>query len=135
VNRLGSGVARKGDIKGLEYDRDIVAFYGDPAWEARMADQPRAWDQSLTLSGGLYTLDIVPRRGDSTFKPINTNGSQRGGRPIIQILPHRVEGVEVVEGSDLKPVVTDDFVLVPNPVECNPNRTNRVAFHAKPVGR
>jgi len=131
VNRLASGAARKGDIKGLEYDRDILAFYGDPAWEARMADHPKAWDQSLTMSGGLYTLDIVPRRGDATFKAINTNGSQRGGRPILQYLPHRVEGVEVVEGADLKPVVTDDFVLVPNPGECDPNKVYRVSFRAR----
>ena len=131
VNRLESGSAKKGDLKGLEYDRDIVAFYGDPAWEARMADHPKAWDQSLTISGGLYTLEIVPRRGDATFRPINTNGSQRGGRPIIQFLPHRVEKIEVVEGSDLKPVVTDDFVLVPNPGDCDPNRTYRVSFRAR----
>jgi hypothetical protein len=133
VERLRSGAAKKGDIRGLEYDRDIVAFYGDPAWEARMAEHPKAWDQSLTLSDGRYTLDIVPRRGEATFKPINTNGSQRGGRPILQFLPHRVEGVEVVEGSDLKPVVADDFVLVPNPGVCDPNKVYRVSFRAKKV--
>jgi hypothetical protein len=133
VERLRSGAAKKGDIRGLEYDRDIVAFYGDPAWEARMAEHPKAWDQSLTLSDGRYTLDIVPRRGEATFKPINTNGSQRGGRPIVQFLPHRVEGVEVVEGSDLKPVVADDFVLVPNPGVCDPNKVYRVSFRAKKV--
>ena len=131
VNRLTSGAAGKNEIRGLEYDRDIVAFYGDPAWEARMADQPKAWDQSLTLSDGLYTLDVVPRRGEASFKPINTNGSQRGGRPIIQFLPHRVKHVEIVEGADLNPVVTDDFLLVPNPVECDPNKNYRVSFRAQ----
>ena len=28
------------DAQGLLYDRDSVAFYGDPAWEARMAPGP-----------------------------------------------------------------------------------------------
>ncbi|SIO60576.1 Peptidase family C25 [Singulisphaera sp. GP187] len=133
VERLRSGAAKRGDIRGLEYDRDIVAFYGDPAWEARMAEHPKAWDQSLTHSDGLYTLDIIPRRGESTFKPINTNGSQRGGRPILQFLPHRVEAVEIVEGSDLKPVVADDFVLVPNPGVCDPNQVYRISFRAKNI--
>ncbi len=76
VNRLESGSAPKGDIRGLAYDRDIVALYGDPAWEARMAEHEKAWDQSLAVSDGLYTLEIVPRRGAATFRPINVNGSQ-----------------------------------------------------------
>ncbi len=133
VNRLESGSASNIDLRGLRYDRDIVAFYGDPAWEARMADHDKAWDQTLTESGGLYTLDIVPRRGTETFQPINTNGSQRGGRPIVQFLPHRVEQVEIVEGLDLKPVVTDDFVLVPNPGDCDPDRTYRLVFRARRI--
>ncbi|MDB5388028.1 MAG: hypothetical protein JWM11_3674, partial [Planctomycetaceae bacterium] len=32
------------DGQGLLYDRDVIAFYGDPAWEARMAPHPTAWD-------------------------------------------------------------------------------------------
>lgn len=131
IHRLTSGAAGKQDVRGLEYDRDIVAFYGDPAWEARMADHPKAWDQSLTLSDDLYTFDVVPRRGEATFRPINTNGSQRGGRPIVQLLPHRVKDVEIVEGADLNPVVTDDFILVPNPGACDPNKVYRVSFRAR----
>jgi len=129
VNRLESGNAG-GDARGLEYDRDIVAFYGDPAWEARMADGPKAWDQTLKTEDGVYTLEITPRLGESTFRPINTNGSQRGGRPIIEFLPGRVHDVEIVEGADLKPVITDDFVLIPNPRECKPGQTFRVVFRA-----
>lgn len=131
IHRLKSGAAGKQDVRGLEYDHDIVAFYGDPAWEARMADQPRAWDQSLTLCDGLYTLDVVPRRGEASFQPINTNGSQRGGRPIIEYLSHRVKYVEIIEGSDLNPVVTDDFILVPNPGACDPNKVYRVSFRGR----
>ena len=56
-----------------------------------------------------------------------------GGRPIVQFLPHRVEGVEIVDGADLKPLVTDDFVLVPNPGECDPGRAYRVSFRAREV--
>jgi zinc protease len=42
------------DGVGLLYDRDVVAFYGDPAWEARMADGPRAFEQTLTRDGDVY---------------------------------------------------------------------------------
>lgn len=118
------------DGRWLLFDRDSVAFYGDPAWEARMAKMPTAWDQTLTEKDGLWTFEIKPNRGPKTFEPVNTNGSQRGGRPIVQFLPHRIQGAQVVEGGDLNPLITDDFVLVPNPKECQPDKTYRIVFRA-----
>jgi len=120
------------DGRGLLFDRDVVAFYGDPAWSARMADHDKPFDQSLSVVGDLYTLEIRPRLGDKSFQPVNTNGSQRGFRPFIQFLPHRVKQVQVIEGQELHPVVTDDFVLVPNPRLCDPARAYRVIFRAQP---
>jgi hypothetical protein len=136
THRLGAPGLAPSDRQGLEFDRDCVAFYGDPAWEARMADRPKTWDQSLSVSGDeLYTLTITPNRGAQTFRPVNTNGSQRGGRPVVQFLPHRVGAAEVVEGADLKPTITDDFILVPIPGTYDPDRAYRVSFRAKPVPR
>lgn len=122
---------RRAPSKGLEFDRDVVAFYGDPRWEARMASGPCAWEQTLTEEKGVFTLTVLPRRGEKTFEAINKNGSQRGGRPLIQFLPHRVKKVKILEGEDLKPVITDDFVLVPNPGSCDPQRVYRVRFEAE----
>jgi hypothetical protein len=118
------------DARGLLYDRDTVAFYGDPAWVARMAPQPTAWDQTLTENEGVWTLEINPNRGEETFAPINRNGSQRGDRPIVQFLPQRVKDAQIIEGAELKPVVADDFILVPNPATCDPARKYRVLFRA-----
>ena len=120
------------DGRGLLFDRDYVAFYGDPAWEARMAKQDCAWDQTLEEKGGLFTFEIKPNRGADTFKPINTNGSQRGGRPIVQFLPRRVRDIRILEGADLAPVIADNFILVPNPGKCDPRRKYRVVFQAAP---
>jgi len=122
------------DARGLLFDRDVVAFYGDPAWQARMAEGPLAWEQSLEESDGIYRFEITPKRGEKTFEPINTNGSQRGGRPIVALLPHRVDDVKIIEGEDLDPLVTDNFLLVPNPGQCNPERSYRVVFRASRVG-
>jgi len=118
---------------GLLHDRDVVAFYGDPAWEARMAPGPLAWEQSLTEEDGVYTFTITPKLGEKTFEPINTNGSQRGWRPIVHWLPQRVKDVQITGGEDLKPVITDNFVLVPNPRECDPGRSYQMTFRAMPV--
>ena len=119
------------DRRGLEFDRDVLAFYGDPKWEAKMAPGNNAYDQLLTEENGRYVLRIVPQRGEASFQPINTNGSQRGWRPMVAFLPHRVRDVEILSGNDLNPVVTDDFVLVPNPRQCDPTRPYEIVFQAK----
>lgn len=118
------------DARGLLFDRDVLAFYGDPAWVARMAPGPLAWKQSLKEKDGLYTFEIKPQRGKQSFEPINTNGSQRGGRPIVQLLPHRIKDVRLREGKELRPLITDNFILVPNPGKCDPKRRYRITFQA-----
>jgi hypothetical protein len=118
------------DSRGLLWDRDTVAFCGDPAWQARMAPLDKAYDQQLTVDGDVYTLTITPRRGENSFKPVNTNGAQRGWRPIIELLDHRIASVEILEGSDLNPIITDDFLLIPNPRTVDPAREYRIRFTA-----
>jgi len=131
--QVGDAAKREGlramDGVGLLHDRDVVAFYGDPAWVAIMAEGPRRWEQVLTEKDGLYTLDIKPSSGAQSFEPVNINGSQRGGRPIVAFLPHRIGPAEVVEGADLQPVITDDLVLVPLPT-WDEGRTYHVTFRA-----
>jgi len=126
-------VGATNDGTGLLFDRDVVAFYGDPAWEARMAKQGNRWDQSLTERDGVYTIEITPHLGAKTFEPVNMNGSQRGWRPIIQFLPRRVKDVQLMEGQELNPVVTDDFALVPRPRNHEGDRMYRVSFRARPM--
>ncbi len=96
-----------------------------------MAERPRAYEQTLTRTGDAYVFEIEPRRGADSFRPINTNGSQRGGRPFVAFFPQRVADVRIVEGADLDPVVTDDIILVPNPRVCEPAKRYRVVFQAK----
>jgi zinc protease len=126
----GSGAGR-----GLLFDRDVLAFYGDPAWQARMAPGPLQWDQKLAIADNVYTFVLEPRAGEETFEPVDTNGSQRGFRPIFCMLPHRVRNVTILEGQDLKPVVTDNFLLIPNPRSFEANQKYRVVFRGAPIER
>lgn len=118
------------DSRGLLWDRDTVAFYGDPAWSARMAPMERAYEQELTIEDNVYTLTITPQRGGDSFKPVNINGAQRGWRPIVEVLDHRINHVEMIEGGDLHPVITDDFILIPNPRTVDTSRKYRIRFSA-----
>lgn len=116
--------------RGLKFDRDVVAFYGDPKWEARMAPAKNAYEQSLTVTDNIYTLTITPQRGEDSFKPVNTNGAQRGWRPIVQWLPERVKDIKLIAGTELQPVVADDFILIPNPRSCDLTKNYQVTFSA-----
>lgn len=119
------------DAQGLLFDRDVVAFYGDPAWQARMADGPTQWSEkwSQTDSGG--SLEITPLAGAESFAPINTNGSQRGGRPIVRFFDHRIDPdtIVITEGADLNPVIADDFILIPLPTSAK--KPFKIVFTAK----
>lgn len=126
-----AGLTKK-DAAGLLYDRDSVAFYGDPAWPARMAPGALRWKQRLTEAKGVYTFEVRPTAGEKSFATVNTNGSQRGGRPIFQFLPRRIDAssVQIVEGAEFAPVVTDNFLLVPNPGEAATARPMKIVFRA-----
>jgi hypothetical protein len=112
-----AGSLSRQDLQGLLFDRDNVAFYGDPKWEARMAPGKLNWEQNLTEEDGAFTLTLTPLAGAETWKPVNKNGSQRGGRPVIQFLPRRIQPakVKITAGAELQPVIADDFILVPLP--------------------
>ncbi len=125
------------DGMGLLHDRDVVAFYGNPAWEARMTPGKLNWEEKWTQTETGGTLEITPQAGQETFAPVNTNGSQRGGRPIIRFFEKRIDPdtVEITEGAELKPVIADDFMLIPLPDAKAPVKELRVSFTAEPAGK
>jgi hypothetical protein len=121
------------DARGLLYDRDVLAFYGDPAWDARLATAPSGWKQKLTERRGTWTFEIQPQLGARSFDLVNANGSQRGGRPIIQYFPKRLGLGRILKGAELNPVIADDFILVPLPEKRDPGISYRVVFSAQPL--
>jgi zinc protease len=117
------------DGVGLLFDRDALVFYGDPAWDARLADGDLAYGQSLTEKDGVWTFEVKPEIGAKSFAPVNENGAQRGWRPMVAFLPERLEGeIEILEGGELGAVVADDFVLLPNPRKVEDGKAYRVVF-------
>jgi len=119
------------DVKGLLFDRDIVAFYGDPAWQAKMADGKKNWRQTLTEEDKEYSFVITPTAGPESFMPVNENGVQRGHRPFVEFFDRRLGDVRIVSGSEYDPVITDTFVLVPNPYPDRKAEIIKVVFREK----
>ena len=132
IHALESNAGDAQTRKGLKHDSTVVAFYGDPAWQARMATGKLAFEQSLIAADGRWTFEVKPKDANS-FAPVDTNGSQRQPRPFVAFFDCRLKDVEVVEGAELKPVITDDFILVERPAACDPSKTYRVVFRARPI--
>jgi zinc protease len=114
-------------VQGLEYDRDVVALYGDPAWRNALAEQESGWAQTLksekTEDGRtLWTFTVEPKKGDKSFELIDPNGSERGARPFFQFFPTRVADPQIVSGAEFNPVVVDNFVLVPQTEKTTPDK-------------
>ncbi|MBQ4144205.1 MAG: hypothetical protein IJD43_12115 [Thermoguttaceae bacterium] len=120
-------------LRGLMFDRDVVALYGDPAWENALAEREYGWTQTLESKAAengktLWTFTITPNV--DAFKLTNGNGSQRGGRPIFVFLPERVKNVEMLRGDELAPVIADDFILVPQSEALNGTESRVIEFLA-----
>lgn len=128
------------DARGLLFDRDVLAFYGDPAWQARMAPAPLPFEQSLTYARDgdapvRYTFIIAPNQGADSFQTVNDNGSQRGGRPFFSRLPIRIDHIEILAGDEHQPIVTENFVLVPRPEKESPAETIKILFQGNELER
>jgi len=132
VHALESNTGDAKTRKGLKYDSKVMAFYGDPAWQARMAPGKLVFEQSLSFADGRWTFAVKPKDANS-FASIDTNGSQRQARPFVAFFDHRLKDIKVIEGAELKPVIADDFILIALPAEFDPLKTCRVVFTAKPI--
>jgi zinc protease len=96
------------DALGLLWDRDTVAFYGDPAWEARYPCTAPEVGYRLEEEGGAWTLFVTVLKEGGTCDP------KWGSRPFVLLLPERVTEIrDVACDRPVSPVVTDRFALVP----------------------
>ncbi len=87
------------DVMGLVHDRDVVAFYGDPAWRASVdnSHSPRPFRVEWT--------------GEKSFT-ITANGDHKGRAAIW--FPKAATGQEATGCDAADAVFTDDFILFPS---------------------
>ncbi len=118
------------DALGLLWDRDTVAFYGDPAWVASYPCSDPAFGYRLEEDGDVWTLRVSVLRQGGTRDP------KWGSRPFLALFPERVAEIREVRcDRPLLPVVTDRFVLVPSEgAEAAGDRVT-VTFRARAVAR
>jgi zinc protease len=94
------GVKIEKDLLGLVHDRDVLALWGDPAWDARFDAnrKPHALECAWSADGRELTI-----RAREDFEGT-----------IARLLPRRFETAPAAETPDgWQGVVADDFLLFP----------------------
>lgn len=99
-------------LKGHLYDRDVCVLYGDPALEVRMNKMCNVPAVSLglgirPLGTNLFKITFrVYARRDISFDPTKADAS-------ATFLPFRIKNVRDVNADKgIKPIITDDFILL-----------------------
>jgi hypothetical protein len=86
------------DLLGLTWDHDVVAFYGDPAWSAKIADHPCDFDQQIKQDGNTCNLVVHATHGGSV--------------KAFAFLPTRIKCAEYQSSGDAKDaLLTDGYIL------------------------
>ena len=107
------------------FDRDVVAFYGDPAMRVTFDDAKIPADVAMTFEkrDGLYSLTAINGK--------SMQGA-RSGSPTCYWLPERILHPVVVSGAEVEPLLTDDFIMLMKP-DYTPGATNAVSFKSGSV--
>ena len=107
------------DNLGLLWDRDTVAFYGDPAWEVRLAPRELPFSQELAADSGVYTFRI---RATADCRPAGRRPcSCRGG----------LKNIEVTKGKEFSPLITGNFIMLMKAGKFEKGKTYEVVFKAE----
>jgi hypothetical protein len=106
----------------LLWDRDAVAFYGDPAWEVRYPPGDAVWQYSLIRDSDTLKLSVRTV----------SNGSW-GNRPPLFFMQERLLKPEITGGRVTNAVVTDMFILLPLQGAFTSGTVYTVTIKGKPV--
>ena len=91
------------------WDRDVVAFYGDPALRVTVdpGKQPSGVKMDLSQKDNVYILNINIGK--------KTNGVAKD-QPLALLFPKRIAGkIAVVSGQEYEPVITSRFIMLSKP--------------------
>lgn len=116
--------------RGHLYDRDVCVLYGDPALEVRMNRMCNVPAVSLGLGVkpigvNLYKITFrVYARKDVAFEPTKADA-------VATFLPFRIKNVKDIKTDEgIKPLITDDFILLQIKKELKKGESKSVTFLA-----
>lgn len=124
------------ELSGLSYDQDTTVFYGDPAWEAKLALKSELWDYSSDVLPWTPLKDSDPNWSYWEFTvstlcsgswdcPVADDKITSPGRPPIHLFPSRVKRVKLIAGDA---IVTCSFVMMSLEGQFDVGQIHKVQF-------
>jgi zinc protease len=105
------------DALGLVHDRDVVAFYGDPAWRAGFAKPATP----------AYQLEFGKAAEDGLHVTVTNSGKDTWKGDVFSMLPKRIPAAKCKEDAE-KVTVADNFILI-RAVELKPGDRRTVVIY------
>lgn len=119
------------DEHGFWHDRDVIAYYGDPKWDARLMDMPQERDFTVTSTIKDKKCTITVKTG-LNFSPRLMAGDYFKqvhvlDLPFSYVFPERLNNPRLAEGQKWKVAVDENFLLVYNN-RFGPNNTYEIVL-------
>ena len=116
-------------LQGLTYDKNAVAFYGDPAWEVRTQKQ-QIKETPLLFAPTLTTTSLKKKKVRFDLE-VKMNDNTMLERPVIELLPFQVKNAKVVSTTTGRAVCTDNLILFSNDKEILKGTTIKIIVEAE----
>ena len=117
------------DHIGFIFDRDVLAFYGDPQWDVRLQQLPEETDYTVTskIKGGKYIVTIQTQADFSLERMVGDKFKQEHvlDLPFSYFFPKRVRNPRLAEGQAWDAAVDENFLLIYNP-DFKPGQTYEI---------
>ncbi len=124
------------DAFGFFYDRDVVALYGDPAWDVRLAVQPDANDYTVEYKVRaekcIVTVKTGPNYSEERLRGADFRSPHVGELPFSYFFPKRLRNPRLAEGQSWKAAVDENFLLVYEP-GFEPNKEYTIVLTIDPL--
>lgn len=124
------------DAFGFFYDRDVVALYGDPAWDVRLAEQPNPNDYEVSCKVKseecVVTIKTGPNYSEERLRGSDFRSQHVGELPFSFFFPKRLRNPRLAEGQNWQAAVDENFLLVYKP-GFEPNKKYTIVLTTDPV--
>lgn len=107
------------DEAGFFFDRDVLAFYGDPAWEVRLRKLPDEQDYTVTMQTDAKgcTLTIVTAPNFSAVRMAGDHFKEEHVKdlPFSYFFPERLDRPRLAGGEPWEAALDENFLLIYHP--------------------
>ena len=119
------------DQIGFWHDRDVLAYYGDPKWDARLQQIPEENDFTVTSRVKGKQCVVTITTGDN-FNLQRMKGDKFKQEHVLDIpfsyfFPERLNNPRLAEGQDWHAAVDENFLLIYN-CDFEPGHTYQVVL-------